>query len=56
MLDNIAQNAEPSEQERLAQAVKSLSKEVLTDVCKELIVKGLTGGALLAYLSTIIAG
>lgn len=54
LLDNIATNADPSQRETLTQTIKSLSKEALMEICKELIVKGLTGGTALAWLKSII--
>lgn len=54
LLDNIATNAEPDQKETLTNAIKSLSKETLREICKELIVKGLTGNTALTWLKSII--
>lgn len=54
LLDNVVANAEPEQRQKLTHAITSLSKETLVEVCKELIVKGLTAGTTLTWLKTLI--
>lgn len=54
LLDNVVANAEPDQRQKLADTITSLSKETLVEVCKELIVKGLTAGTALTWLKTLI--
>lgn len=54
LLDNVAANAEPDQKQKLANAIASLSRETLVEVCKELIVKGLTAGTVLTWLRNFI--
>ncbi|AKG15603.2 hypothetical protein [Moraxella bovoculi] len=54
LLDNVAANAEPDQKQKLTNAIASLSRETLVEVCKELIVKGLTAGTVLTWLRNFI--
>lgn len=55
LIGSIHQNAEASKQQQLIDSVKSLPKEVLIELIKDFVVKGITGSSILKGLMTAIS-